>query len=109
MSQNYLEQIANMVWDEIYGTGMDGESPYEYADKRIKPLFRTYAVLVLNEGVTVTSEHVHNAWVAWQTGIKPDHRSNVPFSDLVPGIQAMDEKYEDAIKAVARQLAEISA
>lgn len=101
---NYLEQIANMVWDEIYGTGMDGESSYAWADKKVKPLFRNYALLVLNQGAEVTSEHVHNAWVAWQTGIKPDHRANVPFGDLLPGIQAMDEKFEDAIHAVARKL-----
>lgn len=104
---NYLEAIAQMIWDKVYGTGPEGKSSYEFADKKAKLLFRHYAVLCRTTGSDTTEEHVHDAWVAWQSGIKPDHRSCVPFDQLLPGIQALDTPYVDAIRLVAIEVQEL--
>jgi hypothetical protein len=67
-------------------------------------LFRIYAVLLLAKGSDVTSEDVHNAWVAWMTGKDKDHEALVRFSDLPADTRAEDTPFAKAIRTVAREL-----
>jgi hypothetical protein len=66
------------------------------------PLFRLYAVLALAKGESVTLEDVLDAWAAWMSGQDPGHQSLKPFDELTADVQAADEPYLDAIRAVAR-------
>lgn len=69
-------------------------------------LYRIYAVLALAKGEDTTAEDVHNAWAAWTAGNRPRHRSLVPFSELSPEVQALDEPYVQAIRRAATTEAE---
>lgn len=62
-------------------------------------LYRIYAVLALAKAPHVSNEDVHDAWVAWQLGIDPAHRSIKPFHELAPDVQDMDASYAAAINA----------
>jgi hypothetical protein len=67
-------------------------------------LLRQYALLVLIKGRKCTLKDVHDAWAAWRTVTKPDHKDLVPFRELTPQARELDRKYRDAIVAVAREL-----
>ena len=73
-----------------------GESDYQ--------LYLIYAVLVLAKGLGTVPADVHDAWSAWSAAIDNRHRSLVPFNDLSPEVQALDDPYVDAIRTVAREL-----
>jgi hypothetical protein len=90
---NYLDQIAV----EIHRAA-DGDAEIDPDDL---PLYRIYAVLALAKGTKVTAEDVHDAWSAWRADTQPDHRSIVPFEELSPRVQSMDEPYVAAIRRVA--------
>lgn len=97
---NYLDHIAcRICW-------VDG--PVEEISDDDMTLYRIYAVLALVKGEATTLEDVHNAWVAWQAPISPDHWYLVPFAELTPNIQVRDQPYVDAIHTVARELAMVS-
>lgn len=66
-------------------------------------LFRIYAVLAMAKGEMVVLEDVHDAWAAWMSAQKPDHRSLKPLAELPAEIQGADQPYLDAIRAVARE------
>ena len=68
----------------------------------VAPLFRIYAVLMLAQGVHVTSADVHNAWVAWMAGRDPQHRQLKPYPELDPEVAGRDQRYVEAIRQVAR-------
>lgn len=65
-------------------------------------LLRLYALLALTIGAEVTEEDVHHAWGTWRASTRPDHPDLVPFDELSPEVQALDTKYAEAIRAVAR-------
>jgi hypothetical protein len=90
---NYLDQIADEIHRAAHG---DAE-----IDPDDLPLYRIYAVLALAKGTKVTAEDVHDAWSAWCAGTQPNHRSIVPFEELSPRVQSMDEPYVAAIRRVA--------
>jgi len=60
-------------------------------------LYRLYAVLSFAKGSETTAEDVHDAWSAWAVVDRPDHRSAVPFDQLTPEVQQMDDLYVNAI------------
>lgn len=90
---NYIDELAYEIAVEDCGPGLISTSDME--------LYRIYAVLCLVKGPAVTSRDVHDAWSAWAAGVAPDHRSIVPFDELPANIQAKDDLYRNAIRAVA--------
>ena len=90
-SPNYLDAIAADI-----GALIPGCEP---------ALLRIYAVLALAKGEHVTREDVHDAWAAWRAATRPDHPSLIPFKDLSPEVQALDEPYAEAIRKVAARFA----
>jgi hypothetical protein len=92
---NYIDKIARDIGEHC---GMRN------ADENGMRLLRIYAVLALTVGEQVTWEHVHDAWSAWRSDTKPDHKSIVWFHELVPDVQALDAKYADAIAKIAGRL-----
>jgi hypothetical protein len=67
-------------------------------------LLRLYALLVLTTGAATTLENVHDAWSAWRTVTKPDHKSLIPFAGLSLDVQEYDRKYMDVIRQVSAAL-----
>lgn len=67
-------------------------------------LLDLYILLVLTTGEDTTLEQVHDAWSVWQSRIKPNHRSIVPFAELTAEVQEMDRKYAEAIRSVSAEL-----
>lgn len=65
-------------------------------------LFRSYAVLLLAKGTSVTKADVHNAWVAWMAGREPEHDALVAYPELGADVAAEDEPYVSAIHRVAQ-------
>jgi hypothetical protein len=94
---NYIDDIADRI-------GARCEMPFSPDYRSSNRLLRTYAVLCLVKGGDTTSRDVHDAWSAWRSETEPDHRSLVPFEQLAPDVQALDDKYRDAILAVADEL-----
>jgi hypothetical protein len=68
-------------------------------------LIRLYALLILAKGASTTAVDVHDAWSLWRTQTAPDHHSIVPFGELTPEVQALDDRYVDAIHEVAVEMA----
>lgn len=96
----YIDFLAT----DIYLNTADGVMEPENFDDM--PLYRFYALLCLAKGTATTAEDVHNAWAAWRSETQPDHHSIVPFSELRPAVQALDEPYVQAIHATARKIAD---
>jgi hypothetical protein len=69
-------------------------------------LLDLYALLVLTTGVNTTWENVHDAWAIWRNKTNPDHKSLIPFENLTPEVQQLDDEYTEAIKAVAKEIEE---
>jgi len=67
-------------------------------------LLDLYLSLVFTTGSATTLENVHDAWSIWKNRIRPDHWSLIPFDELSADVQVKDQKYVDAIVAVARGL-----
>ena len=93
MTLNYLDEIAVAIQREA---DPDAAPPDEFL-----PLYRIYAVLLLARGEHVSAEDVHNAWVAWASATDPASEHLVPFTDLTPAVQYLDEPFAAAIRAVA--------
>lgn len=68
-------------------------------DSALLPL---YTLLVFTQGENVTREHVHDAWACWRNQTNPDHKSLIPFDQLTPEIQDLDQRYTDFIAEVAQ-------
>lgn len=69
-------------------------------------LLDLYLLLVLVKGDSVTLEDVHDAWAVWRFRTCPDHGSIVPFDQLTPSVQKLDQPYADAIAATRTALDE---
>jgi len=89
----YIDEIACQIMREA------GHADLDWLD-----LFRIYAVLALAKGEATTAEDVHDAWSAFMMPRAPSHVSLVPFDQLRPETQALDEPYVQAIHAVARTI-----
>ena len=68
-------------------------------------LIRLYTLLALVAGVNTSRRDVHDAWAVWRSVTLPQHPAIVPFGDLHPDTQDLDQPYVDAIVRVARELA----
>jgi hypothetical protein len=90
----YIDEIATKIGTRC---GMRMTQSVERA------MLRIYAVLCLAKGEDTTSEDVHNAWSAAIAEAKPSHVSLLPFLELSPETQRLDDAYRDAIRAVARE------
>jgi len=90
----YIDQVATEIRRRV--------DPAILPKTDVERLFRIYAVLVLAKGIEVTVEDVHDAWAAWECDRKPQSSSIVPFDQLTPRVQAMDEPFVEAMRQVAR-------
>ena len=95
----YIDEIAR----DIYWESTADPEPLGWYEDRY--LYRLYAVLALAKGAAVTNEDVHNAWSAWASEDKSTHPSLIPFDELEPRVQKLDEPYTKAIHKVAAQRA----
>lgn len=84
---NYIQQVKDAL--------------SEFHPNLAPELLEMYALLVLVLGEDVTLKDVHDAWSVWKNQHRADHRSLVPFEQLSPEVQAMDEKYAKSIRIVA--------
>ena len=89
---SYLTELANAIMDEL--------DPDVLPSEDTDALFRIYAVLALAKGRDVTAEDVHNAWVAWMSERDASHSSIKPYAELPADVQAQDQPFADAIRAV---------
>jgi hypothetical protein len=96
----YLDRIAGRIHWEGWCLEHEMHHCYVPPGEGEMPLYRIYAVLA-RSGCAVTSEEVHDAWVAWQAGVRPDHWYLVPFEELPDGVKAQDAVWAQAINIVA--------
>jgi hypothetical protein len=94
-SGSYVEQMRDRIVevlgaDEIEGWGENAER-----------LLDLYTLLALTRGADVTPEDAHDVWSVAISRTDPTHRSLIPFDELAPDVQAMDDKYRDAIVTAA--------
>lgn len=90
----YIDKLAK----EIFWESNPAEDVFWFEDRL---LYRAYALLLLAKGEAVTNEDVHNAWAVWAAEYDENHRSLIPFDELSPEVQALDEPYTRAIRKVA--------
>lgn len=67
-------------------------------------LLDLYTLLGLTLGTGVSRADVHDAWSIWKNPVRPDHKSLIPFDELSEEVQALDDKYVNAIRKVAEEL-----
>ncbi len=91
--KNYVQRARNILIEEVGDTLEEG-------------LADLYALLLFSRGSEVTAEEVHDAWSLWRDRSKPDHKSLIPFAELEPDVQRLDDRYVNAIKRAAQRLAE---
>ena len=62
-----------------------------------------YALLLRVAGLNTTAENVHDGWAAWRLLCRPNdtHKDLIPYDDLNPATQILDEPYAAAIREVA--------
>jgi hypothetical protein len=81
---------------------MAKEMGYDEVPPEDVPLVLLYALLGLTVGEAVERVDVHDAWALWTVGRGiADHPSLVPFADLTPEVQALDDPYVEAIRRFA--------
>lgn len=66
-------------------------------------VFTLYAVLMRAKGDQVTASDVHDAWAAWMLTQRKRHDAFVPYEDLSPAKQHLDDPYVTAIRRAARR------
>jgi hypothetical protein len=93
---NYITAIARDIRSRL--------DPNTLPDEPIEDLLRYYAVLALSLGTAVSDRDVHNAWVAWMSGIDSSHPALVPFDELPSEAVSQDHPFVEAIREVARDL-----
>ncbi len=91
----YIDEIAQDIRARV--------DPAILPKSDVDRLFRIYAVLVLAKGPEVTAKDVHDAWAAWECDRKPESQSIVPFDQLAPSVQRIDEPFVEAIRQAARE------
>ena len=91
----YIAELADAIRAEV--------DPARVPVRReVGSLFRVYAVLALAKGERVSTADVHDAWAAWKYDHDPEHRALVPFEELAPDVQRLDEPYARAIRRAAQ-------
>lgn len=85
---NYVQQVTQSLTEQI--PGQDNS------------LYQLYTLLALVKGEDVTLEDVHDAWSVWRNETNPNHKSLVPFNELIPEIQELDRPYAEAIVKAAK-------
>ena len=93
---SYLDDVATVIRRHLPAD--DG------AGGDLDALFRSYAVLALAKGESVTAQDVHNAWAAWMQDVDAAHGALRPFDELDARTRAADDPYVDAIRAAVREL-----
>jgi len=89
--QNYIERIATKLSEVLESQG-----------EQDRDLLRIYALLILMKpDDDYHLEDIHNAWAVWRSGSNPLHKSLVPFDDLTPEVQALDQPFLDAVRQVS--------
>jgi len=91
---DYITALADAIRREL--------APQALPDEPVDDLLRSYAVLALAVGDTVTPEDVHNAWVAWMLPRHPEHPALVPYPELDEETAKEDLPFVAAIREVAR-------
>lgn len=91
---NYAQTVIDRINTELPGLAPD--------------LATLYALLALTVGQSVTLADVHDAWSVWRTRTRPDHPSLVPFGELSPEVQDLDQQYRDGIHRVAGRLGDVA-
>ena len=86
MTENYVQTARNILKRKI-----DVEDD----------LLDLYTLLVLSRGTTTQKCDVHDAWAVWRTKTNPEHKSLIPFEELTPEVQELDEEYAEAIRKTA--------
>jgi hypothetical protein len=94
---NYIDDLAAAIRSRLD----PGLLPKSDADR----LFRIYAVLALVKGLSVTAKDVHDAWAAWECDRRPHSPSIVPFQQLTPEVQRIDEPFVEAVRQAVQDLA----
>jgi hypothetical protein len=89
----YLDELAAQIERQVPARLLPGDNT--------ALLFRLYALLVLAKGQAVTATDVHDAWAVWMQENNPGHPAIRPFEELDAEMQASDEPFVEAIKAVA--------
>jgi hypothetical protein len=64
-------------------------------------LMDLYLLLAMRKGANVTARDVHDAWAIWRSRTVPAHAAIVPFDDLPPEKQRLDDPYVEAIHRAA--------
>jgi hypothetical protein len=90
-----VAEVADLIRNEIPQDALP--------DGPVEELLRSYAVLALALGTTITAEDVHDAWVAWMLARDPDHPSLVPFAELDAETAKQDRPFVSAIRSVAER------
>lgn len=86
----YLEEDAGKIRTHVGGQLLPGQAII-------------YALLLRVAGLNTTAENVHDGWAAWRLLCRPDdkHKDLIPYDDLSPATQILDEPYAAAIREVA--------
>lgn len=90
----YLQVLAYVIRAEV---------PEDVVPPDSDSLFLLYAVLARAKPGGVTSEDVHDAWVAWKASKGESHEAMVPYDELPSDVKAEDMPFVKAINAVARR------
>lgn len=91
----YIDEIARKIRSAVPASSLPDDT---------EALFRIYAVLLLARGSDVSSQDVHNAWVAWMVTKDPGHEALVPYATLSDEVQRQDDPYVTAIRRTWRDL-----
>jgi hypothetical protein len=91
----YVEQTRDRLGAAL------GNDEIENWGENAERLLDLYTLLALTRGGEVTSQEVHDAWAVATARTDPDHRSLVPFDELAPDVQVLDDQYRDAIVTAA--------
>ncbi len=93
---NYLQALAERIRGQVEPSLVPEDAG---------SLFLMYAVLALVKGTAVGGADVHDAWGAWMTMRgEGDHAAVRPFRQLPARVQAADDPFVQAIRAVAKDL-----
>lgn len=92
----YLDEIVAAIRSHIPEDRMPREDG--------RGLLRSYAVLLLAKGESVSLADIHNAWSAWMADKDASHESLVEFESLSDDTKHQDQIYASAVHRAAREL-----
>lgn len=86
----YLDEIGIRIQRKVHP-----------AEKYDPNLYRLYALLCVTTGELTMGKDVHDAWAIWAAVYRSRSLCLIPYEELSPEYQAMDEPYAEAIRQVA--------